>query len=135
GLRSLFGVRTAEIMLARRFAMKRLHFCLLLFFLLIAGQVLMASATALPLAQVVQKGDRDMEAIEQFLKPANEPIRLRESKPVTVKDVQFVAVAQSDWTPAKPGNATAVVVPIDLQLRITNLSKGDILLPTFHTFG
>lgn len=61
-------------------------------------------------------------------------MRVWESKPVTVKDAQFVGVAQTDWRPCKQ-KSYLFVAPIDLQLRITNLGKTDVLFPTFGTFG
>jgi hypothetical protein len=65
----------------------------------------------------------------ESLKAANEVLRIGESKPVTVNDAQFVIVAESDWRSGK-GN-----VPIDLQLRITNLGKEELLFDTFDAFG
>jgi hypothetical protein len=58
------------------------------------------------------------------------PLRIVESKPVTVNGAKFVTAAQGEWRPAKAGQA----VPIEIQLRITNTSKRDLLFPTFDTF-
>src|SRR5205823_5797302 len=101
----------------------------------IAGFLLMASASAVPLAQVVQKGDQDKEAAQKFVDSFSEPIRIGESKPVNVNEAQFVAVAQTNWRPAKPDKTFPMVAPIEIQFHITNLSKGDVLFPTFDTFG
>jgi hypothetical protein len=61
---------------------------------------------------------------------SSEPLRIRESKPVTVNDAQFVVAAQTNWALEKIKN-----VPVEIQLRITNLSKNDVLFPTFDTFN
>ncbi len=63
------------------------------------------------------------------LKRVSEVLRIRESKPVTVKGVRFVLAAECEW---KAGKGS---VPIDIQLRITNLSQEDMLFHTFDTFG
>jgi hypothetical protein len=52
-----------------------------------------------------------------------------------VNKAQFVAIAEADWNPAKPDKVFPMVSPIEIQLHITNLSKGDLLFPTFKTFG
>jgi hypothetical protein len=72
-----------------------------------------------------------LQATERPLKLVPEPIHIRESKPVTVKEAQFAVAAQTNWKPGKPGQ----LVPIEIQLRITNLGKGDVLFHTFDTFG
>jgi hypothetical protein len=82
--------------------------------LLLGAQILVGRATAQPRPEVV---------------------RLRESKPVTVKDAKFVVVAQTEWKPVKPYKYFPIAVPIDVQLRITNLAKTDVIFPTFGTFG
>jgi hypothetical protein len=60
-----------------------------------------------------------------------EPLRVRESKAVTVKDAKFVVLAESDWKLGKADKA----VPIEIQLRINNVGKTDVLFQTFTTFG
>lgn len=95
--------------------MGRLHFRALALLVLVGGQVQMGSANAQPAL------------------PG--PMRVRESKPVTVNDAKFVVVAQSDWQPAKPDNFFPMVAPIQIQLRITNLRNSNVLFPTFNTFG
>ena len=55
-------------------------------------------------------------------KPANDVIRVRESKPITVNDAQFVIVAESNWKPGKD------VVPIDIQFHVTNIGKSDLTI-------
>jgi hypothetical protein len=59
------------------------------------------------------------------------PLRVRESKAVTVKDAKFVVMAETDWRPGKADKA----VPIEIQLRISNVGKTDVLFHTFDTFG
>jgi hypothetical protein len=68
---------------------------------------------------------------EQRLRPFTEPVRIRESKPVRVNDAQFVVAAQAEWT----GGRSRRDIPIDVQLRITNLSKNDLVFPKFDTVG
>src|SRR5205809_2126868 len=90
--------------------------------LLLGGQILVGRATS------SEQSDDNKEAIEKFLKRFSEPIRIGESKPVTVKNAQFVLVAQTNWKPGKPGNpnepkVAPPVAPIEIQLRITNLGK------------
>ncbi len=63
------------------------------------------------------------------------PLRVAESKPVTVKEARFVVVAQTDWQPGKPEKAYPTVAPIAIQLHITNLSKKEVCFSTFNTFG
>jgi hypothetical protein len=62
-------------------------------------------------------------------------MRIGESKPVTVNGAQFVAVAQTEWQPPKPSKNVPMVAPLEVHLRITNLSKSDLALPTYQTFG
>jgi hypothetical protein len=59
------------------------------------------------------------------------PIRIRESKPVTVNDAKFVTVTQSEWRVGAEDER----VPIEIQLRITNVGTADLAFPTFDTFG
>lgn len=59
------------------------------------------------------------------------PIKVRESKPVTVNDARFVTVAEGEWISVED-EAGLRHVPIELQLRITNLKKTDMI---FHAFG
>ena len=77
--------------------MGRLPFCFVGLSFLVVGEVLTASATAQPLATEVQKHDEDKEALEKFLKDFKEPLRIRESKPVSVKDAQFVDSKGERW--------------------------------------
>jgi hypothetical protein len=67
-----------------------------------------------------------MPALQTF----GEPIKVSQSKPVRVKGVEFVAVVQTNWTPISSG-----VDNIAMQLRITNATDKDIILPTFRAFG
>jgi hypothetical protein len=60
-----------------------------------------------------------------------EPLRVSESKAVTVKDAKFVVMAETDWRPGKADKA----VPIEIQLRISNVGKTDVLFHTFDAFG
>jgi hypothetical protein len=55
-------------------------------------------------------------------------LRFVESKPVTANEVQFVTIAETDWPTGQR------IDPVDIQLRITTLSKTDLLFPTFDTF-
>jgi hypothetical protein len=64
---------------------------------------------------------------ERVLNPVTEVIRIRESEPVTVNQATFVLAAESNW---KTGGS---VVPIDIQLRITNASRNELLFPTFDS--
>jgi hypothetical protein len=57
-----------------------------------------------------------------------EPLRVRQSEPKTVNDATFIVVAEADW---KLGQNALV----EIQLRITNLKKIDLLFPTFDAFG
>ena len=61
-----------------------------------------------------------------------EPARMRESKPATANEAKFVVIAETMW---KPGKKLGRAVPIDIQLRITNDAKGEVVFPTFDTFG
>jgi hypothetical protein len=63
--------------------------------------------------------------------PGLQAICVCESEPKTVKDAKFVIVAETDWKPGKPNQAA----PVEIQLRITNLSKSKTLFSTFDTFG
>jgi hypothetical protein len=74
-------------------------------------------------------------AVEKFMKSFIEPIRIRESKPVTVKNAKFVLAAQTNWKPPKPNKDFPMVAPVQIQLHITNLSKTDVSFPTWRTFG
>src|SRR5207302_5274562 len=75
------------------------------------------------------------KGIQKFVDSFSEPLRIRESKPVIVHDARFVVVAQTDWKPGKPSRGLPVAAPIEIQLHITNLSKNEVLFPTFDTFG
>jgi hypothetical protein len=63
------------------------------------------------------------------------PIRVAESKPVTVNDAKFVAVAQTEWRAHDVRDMPWVRSAVEVQFRITNLKKTDIVFPTFDTFG
>jgi hypothetical protein len=116
--------------------MDRLLVCFLALVILAGGEVLMVGATAQPLGPPDgAKRDEDKEFIEKFRKTHYGLLRIRESKPVTVKDAQFVIVAQTEWIPPKPNHMFPVVAPLDIQLRITNLSKSAVLFSTVDTFG
>jgi hypothetical protein len=89
----------------------------------------------LAIAQEKQNVADDKDALKKFLKSFSEPIRIAESKPVTVNDAEFVVVAQTNWKPPKTDKFFPMVAPIEIQLRITNLGKNDAIFPTFQTFG
>ena len=94
-------------------------------------------AAALGAQQTNQKPDKNKAAVDKFLKPFMDPIRLSEANPVTVNRAEFVAVAQTNWHAPTPRNDSALhlVAPLEIQLRITNQTKNDLFLPTFKTFG
>lgn len=108
---------------------------------LLGGRILGGLANTQPLPSDLPNRDEGREDIEKFVKSFGEPIQIKESKPVTVKDARFVVVAQTNWKPAKPDKALTdssgfpMVAPIDIQLHISNQSKSDLLFPTFGTFG
>ena len=52
------------------------------------------------------------------------PLRIRESKPITVNGATFVTVAQTEWNTVNAGAGPATV---DLQLRVTNVTKKDLI--------
>jgi hypothetical protein len=87
------------------------------------------------LAQNAQTENDQSKAIEKFMKSFNEPLRFRESKPVTVNDAKFVVLGQTDWTPATPHAVFPMVAPIEIQLHITNLGKSSAIFPTCGTLG
>ena len=64
-----------------------------------------------------------------------EPLRQRivESKPVRLGDLEFVTVTESKWTGAPKDPLESI--PVELQLRITNLSDKEVVFPTFDTFA
>jgi hypothetical protein len=103
--------------------------------IVLAAHILMARATDQPLGQDVQKRDENKEAIEKFVKNFTAPIQIRQSKPVIVNDAQFVVVAQTDWKPPEAHSGIPMIAPVDIQLHITNLSKGEVFFPTLDTFG
>lgn len=115
--------------------MRRLQFCALALASIVGGEILKVRATAQASASDAQKRDENQQFVEKYRKTFYEPLRIEESKPVTMNDARFVAVAQTQWQPGRPHPAVPIVAPIDIQLRITNLSKRDILFPTFQTFG
>ena len=59
-----------------------------------------------------------------------EPLRFRESKPITENGAKFTVCAESHWTPRRDRK-----LPVEIQLRITNLSQHDLLFHTFDTWG
>src|SRR5262245_12953232 len=79
--------------------------------------------------------DQNKAAFQNLMKMQNESIRIEESRPVTVNDAEFVLVAQTNWKPAKPSAPMPLVAPIEIQLRITNLSKNSFIFPTAKSFG
>jgi hypothetical protein len=95
--------------------MSRLYCWFLAFTILVVSQVLPGRATAQPALPGV--------------------LRVSESKPVTVNDVRFVVVAESDWRQGRPSGNTPIAAPLDLQFHIANLGKGAVLFPTQDTFG
>jgi hypothetical protein len=103
--------------------------------LLVCSQIVLGGATPQLLVPEGDKGDENGEAVEGFIKDITEPLRIRESKPVTVKDAQFVLVAQSNWRPGRPDPSFPLAAPLEIQLHITNLTKSDLLFPTWNTFG
>jgi hypothetical protein len=88
----------------------------------VTGEVLIAVLDRTARGRPLVEPERPLLAVTDIL-------RIRESKPVTVKDAKFVVLAETDWKPGK-GN-----VPIDLQLRITNLSKTDVVFHIFDSFA
>jgi len=64
----------------------------------------------------------------------SKPLRIRESDPVMFNDAKFVAVTQAEWIPNKEGDGTWPM-PIETQLRITNLKKSDVIFPIIANFG
>jgi hypothetical protein len=67
---------------------------------------------------------RDMPLVDS-------PIRIRESKPITVNGASFVTVAQTEWIVPKSGDKPKT---IETQLRISNLRKTDLIFITTVTF-
>jgi hypothetical protein len=61
-----------------------------------------------------------------------EAFRVHESKPVTTNDATFVAVVEAEWKAGKPNSGK---IAREIQLRITNAGKTDVVFPTFDTFG
>lgn len=59
-----------------------------------------------------------------------EPIRLCESASIEQNSARFVVIAETTWKAKKTG-----CVPIEIQLRLTNLNKNEVVFPTFDTFG
>jgi hypothetical protein len=76
------------------------------------------------------QGFKLQEGTQKFLESFGEAILIRESKPVRVKDVEFVAVAQTNWKAAKRQATFPMVARIEVQLRITNLSNTELMFPT-----
>lgn len=81
--------------------------------------------------QVIDVTTRGIVTGDEPLRAFTETIRMRESKPVTLNDAEFVVVAQADWKPEKHVKS----LPIEIQLRIKNLGKSDLIFPTLDTFG
>jgi hypothetical protein len=94
-----------------------------------------AHATGQSFAQNVQKRDENKDVIEKFMKSFNGPLRIRASKPVTVRDATFILVAQTDWIPARLLANFPMVGPVEIQLHITNVGKRDVVFPTCGTLG
>jgi hypothetical protein len=94
-----------------------------------------ARAAGQSFVQNVQRRDENKDVIEKFMKSFNGPLRIRASKPVTVKDATFVLVAQTDWMPAKLHANFPMVGPVEIQLHITNVAKRDVVFPTCGTLG
>jgi len=95
-----------------------------------------AVANEIPV-EVLDGTIRDGVSGEPELFASNDVIRIRESKPVTSNGAKFVVAAQQYWKPQpdfKPGKHVKGV-PIEIQLRISNVGKDVRIYPTFETFG
>src|ERR1700722_5402992 len=84
--------------------------------------------------QDTQKPDEGKGALQKFLESFGPTLQIQEPKPVRIKDAEFVAVAQANWKAPKTGDRAAMVASVEVQLRITNLSKTDLTFPS-QTFG
>jgi len=62
------------------------------------------------------------------------PFRVEESKSVTVNDARFVTVIQTDWIAVRRDDAPGRM-PIETQLRITNLKKNAAAFLVSYKFG
>ena len=82
-----------------------------------------------------QKRDEKMDPAEKLVKTFGEPVRIGQSKAITVKDAKFAVIAQTNWKPAKPALSMPTVAEVDMQLQITNLAEGDVLFPTSNVLG
>ena len=60
-----------------------------------------------------------------------EPIRISESESVTVNGARFVVVAETQWKQRSPRRDEVIAI----QLRITNISKADLVFSTFDPFS
>jgi hypothetical protein len=83
----------------------------------------------------LQKRDADREAVETFLKRFSEPVQIRGSKPVTTAGARFEVFVQTDWKPPRPSELHPMVAPIQVQMRISNLSKTEVLFATLRAIG
>src|SRR5262245_45574776 len=72
---------------------------------------------------------------QENLKQKVDPRQLAQSKPVIVKDAKFVLVAQTNWKGPLSSDAFTSVAPIEMQLQITNQSKGELLFPTYKALS
>ena len=85
-----------------------------------------ASLVSLYFLAVIGASVSGNHAVAQQVLPGFPSIlRFHESKPVTVNDAQFVVIAENDWRPVGK-----VEYPVEIQLRITNLGKKDLIFPT-----
>ncbi len=103
-------------------------------FVSLGGQILTGRADAQPRPPERTRREADPD-VERFVKSFSEPIQIKESKPVTVKDAKFVLVAQTNWNRPKFDKDFPTAAEVEVQLHITNLSKGDLRFPTFGAFG
>jgi hypothetical protein len=70
--------------------------------------------------------------------PTQEAVRIIQSEPVTHNNARFVIVTQADWKTGKPPWKLVKPlrgVPIEIQLHITNLGRGNMIFSTSSTFG
>jgi len=72
---------------------------------------------------------------QKILSRFSQPIRIRESEPVTANGVKFVVVAQTNWNRPEQDELFQGIAPLEIQLQITNLKQNAVLFPTFKTFG
>lgn len=67
-----------------------------------------------------------------------DPVRIVTSEPVTTNKARFLIVAQADWKTGKPPWKLVKPlrgVPIEIQLHITNVGRGNMIFSTSSTFS